>query len=156
MTSTRVLALVYITSLTLVACDDDDDDTELDVTPVQDAGVDVVGTDGLPGTCDPVLQNCPAGQQCVGGCNVAGVMAKVFTCAVPAPGAIATHGQPCGIGCAAGNDCFVVPAEGGGTRAVCRRYCNTDTDCPIGSTCVAEGLICTPGDPNPIGRVCSL
>jgi hypothetical protein len=113
------------------------------------------GADAWPGTCDPVAQNCPAGQQCTGGCNVPGVMSKMFTCALPTAGASATNGQDCGAGCARGHDCYTVPAAGGGTRSVCRKYCNGDGDCP-GSHCVAEGLICAPGDPTPIGRLCAL
>jgi hypothetical protein len=113
------------------------------------------GADAWPGTCDPVQQNCPSGQQCTGGCNVTGVMAKVFTCAMPAAGAVATNGQDCGAGCARGHDCYTIPNADGGTRSVCRKYCNTDSDCP-GTRCVAEGLVCTAGDTNPIGRLCAL
>lgn len=143
----------------LSGCDDDDDEPSLgvllDAAPIA-PGIDA-GVSGppWPGTCDPVQQNCPAGQQCTGGCQVAGVMAKVFTCAVPGPSATATNGQDCGAGCAPGNDCYTVPAAGGGTRSVCRKYCNTNADCPSG-TCVAEGLVCTAGDTAPIGRLCSL
>jgi hypothetical protein len=113
------------------------------------------GDAGWPGTCDPVQQNCPTGQQCTGGCNVAGVTAKVFTCAMPAAGATATNGQACGPGCAPGHDCYVVPGGDGGTRSVCRKYCNADSDCP-GTRCVGEGLVCTTGDPAPIGKLCAL
>jgi hypothetical protein len=116
-----------------------------------DAGV---SADRWPGTCDPVAQDCPAGQQCTGGCNVQGVMSKVFTCAVPAAGAVATNGQDCGNGCARGHDCYTVATDGG-TRSVCRKYCNSDTECPSGR-CVAEGLVCNAGDMNPIGRLCGL
>jgi hypothetical protein len=109
-----------------------------------------------PGTCDPVLQNCPAGQQCTGGCNVSGVMTKAFTCAVPAAGATATQGQDCGAGCARGHDCYVVPAPDGGMRSICRKYCNVDADCPPGGRCGQEGLVCTAGDSAPIGRLCTI
>jgi hypothetical protein len=119
---------------------------------VLDAGVVEAG--GSTGTCDPVRQDCPAGQQCVSGCNVVGVMAKVFTCAVPAAGATATNGQACALGCVRGLDCFAVPAPEGGTRNICRQYCNTDADCP-GTACVDEGVVCTAGDTAPIGRVCA-
>jgi hypothetical protein len=150
----RRLAAASVLALALVACGDDDGEP---ILPVNDAGADVrPGGDAMvwPGTCDPVRQNCPAGQQCVGGCNVVGVMAKAFTCATPRPGAGATNGQPCGEGCAPGHDCYVVPAGDGGTRSICRRYCNGDADCPGGS-CGAEGLVCAANDPAPVGRLCS-
>jgi hypothetical protein len=148
--SKSITALVLL--LSFAGCGDDEG-TSLSTRDgsVADGG----GPGAVPGTCDPVLQNCPAGQQCTGGCNVQGVMAKVFTCAVPAAGATNTNGQDCGVGCAAGHDCFTVPDGNGGTRSVCRKYCNVDSDCPT-SSCVAEGLICTAGDPAPIGRVCAL
>ena len=81
-------------------------------------------------------------------------MAKVFTCAVPSASATATHGQDCGAGCARGHDCFAVPTDGG-TRNVCRKYCNENAECPTG-VCAAEGVVCTAGDSDPIGRVCAL
>jgi hypothetical protein len=148
-----------------VGCGDDDGDQPAPPNParddggvadasVPDAGADAPGAVVWPGICDPVRQDCPAGQQCTGGCDVAGVMAKVFTCAVPNPGASATHGQDCGLGCAPGHDCFIVDGDGG-TRAVCRKYCNTSADCP-NTACVEEGLICTAGDVTPIGRLCAL
>jgi hypothetical protein len=82
-------------------------------------------------------------------------MAKQFTCAVPPAGATATHGQDCGAGCAPGHDCYTVQDAGGETRTVCRKYCNTNADCPEGS-CADEGLVCDPSDATPIGRLCTL
>jgi hypothetical protein len=144
----RLAALLSIPYLSSVACSDDDDE----VAP----GIDVTdaAAGGWPGTCDPVRQDCPAGQQCTGGCNVVGVMAKVFTCAVPSSDATATHGQDCGAGCAPGHDCYLIAAPDGGTRSVCRKYCNVDADCP--TTCGADGLVCSAADMNPIGRLCAL
>jgi hypothetical protein len=151
---TRAAVLLCLPLLTLAACGDDDDDNDTNVAVDRDAGVDgPVHT--WPGNCDPVRSDCPAGQQCTGACDVAGVMAKAFACAIPAPGSTATHGQPCGNGCAPGHDCYTVSSPDGGTRSVCRKYCNTNADCP-GVPCASEGLICTAGDPNPIGRVCGL
>jgi hypothetical protein len=166
MTSLRA-ALVLVAFAVAAGCNDGNDTGSFRFTP--DGGAALDGSadqaaspadlgasgDAWPGTCDPVLQNCPAGQQCTGGCNVMGVMAKVFTCAVPVAGANATNGQDCGAGCARGHDCYVVPAGDGGTRSVCRKYCNVDADCPS-NRCVAEGLVCTAGDTNPIGRLCAL
>jgi hypothetical protein len=155
MKPTRAAPLVVMLTL-LAACGDDDN--SLPVIPdgsALDGAADTTPTGGWPGTCDPVQQNCPAGQQCIGGCNVVGVMAKVFTCATPAAGATATNGQDCGAGCAAGHDCYVVPTAEGGTRSVCRKYCNVDADC-AGAACVAEGLVCSSGDTAPIGRLCAL
>lgn len=136
----RIAALFAAAYLSGIACSDDDDP----VSP---------GTDVTAG-CDPVRQDCPAGQQCTGGCNVVGVMAKLFTCAVPNAAATATHGQDCGAGCARGHDCFIVSAPTGGTRSVCRKYCNVDADCP--TTCGGDGLVCSSGDTSPIGRLCEL
>ena len=116
---------------------------------------DAGSADAWPGTCDPVRQDCPQGQQCVGGCDVTGVMAKVFTCALPASDARATHGQACATGCAPGHDCFTVTSTDGGTRTLCRKYCNQDSDCST-TRCAPEGLVCTAADPAPIGRVCAL
>ena len=118
----RIAALVAIPYLSSVACGDDDDDVLPGIDVTWDAAQPDAAADGAwPGTCDPVRQDCPAGQQCTGGCNVVGVMAKVFTCAVPSRDATATHGQDCGAGCARGHDCFLVPAAAGGTRSVCRK-----------------------------------
>jgi hypothetical protein len=160
MSNLRSAAFLGLGLLLFATCDDDDDDElpplgvlDAGTVGVLDAGV-VVDAGGPTGTCDPVRQDCPAGQQCISGCNVMGVMAKVFTCAVPAAGATQTHGQACGLGCARGLDCFAVPAPNGGTRNVCRQYCNTDADCP-GTACVDEGVVCTAGDTAPIGRVCA-
>jgi hypothetical protein len=122
---------------------------------VGDGGASAGRDAAWPGTCDPVLQNCAAGQQCVEGCHASGVMTKVFTCAVRRPDALATNGQDCGVGCAAGHDCYMVPNGDGGLRSVCRKYCNSNADCP-NNRCVNEGLVCTPGDPAPIGRFCAL
>jgi hypothetical protein len=148
------LALLLV-SVTTLACGDDSNETAFNQQPPADGGADAVGnTDAAQGTCDPVAQNCPSGQQCVGGCNVAGVMAQLFTCAVPSPGATGTNGQDCGVGCAPGHDCYTVGDGDGGTRSVCRKYCNTNADCP-NNACVDEGLICSAGQV-PIGRLCAL
>jgi hypothetical protein len=146
LTLRRLSLLAVLPVLVLLGCGDDNE------TPAQarvDGGLDA---SAFP-TCDPVRQNCPAGQQCTGGCNVAGVMALVFTCAVPNPGATNTNGQDCGLGCAPGHDCFTVPAAGGGTRNVCRKYCNSNADCP-NNNCTNEGLVCSASQ-SPIGRVCA-
>jgi hypothetical protein len=144
------LALVLLGLVFLPRCDDDNDNNQaFGRFPTADGAADA-GT----GTCDPEAQTCPAGQQCVGGCNVSGVMAQVFTCAVPSPGATATNGQACGAGCAPGHDCYTVTGGDAGTRSVCRKYCNTNADCPNNS-CVDEGLVCTTGQA-PIGRLCAL
>jgi hypothetical protein len=156
----RACIVVSVTwSLAVFGCGDDEEPPS--VSTVRDGGSTTVAPDaapadaGWPGTCDPVRQDCPPGQQCTGGCAVTGVTAKQFTCAVPAPGATATHGQDCGVGCAPGHDCYVVQAVDGGTRSVCRKYCNTNADCSNG-TCAAEGLVCVTGDTSPIGRLCTL
>ena len=153
--SLRIAALFAIPYLSSVACGDDDDEVVPGIDVRRDAAQPDAATDGAwPGTCDPVRQDCPAGQQCTGGCNVVGVMAKVFTCAIPNRDATATHGQDCGAGCARGHDCFLVPAPAGATRSVCRKYCNVDADCP--TSCGADGLVCSASDMSPIGRLCAL
>jgi hypothetical protein len=146
------LALVLVSWTALARCgDDSNDQTDFGRQPPADGGADASSSS----TCDPVAQTCPSGQQCVGGCNVAGVMAQLFTCAVPSPGATARDGQDCGAGCAPGHDCFTVSGADGGTRSVCRKYCNTNADCPNNRACTDEGLICSAGQP-PIGRLCAL
>jgi hypothetical protein len=152
MKNATAAALLLLSFTVVLGCGDDNAPTELGMI---DAGQGDASGRRWPGTCDPVLQDCPAGQQCTGGCNVADVMAKVFTCAVPSEGAVATHGQVCAAGCARGHDCFVVYGPKGARGSVCRKYCNTDADCP-GTACVAEGVVCTRDDPAPIGRVCAL
>jgi hypothetical protein len=148
MRSSRAIILLVVSLTIATGCGDDDDSPAV----TADGGA---SAQTWPGTCDPVLQNCPVGQQCTGGCNVTGVMAKVFTCAIPNPAATATNGQDCGLGCARGHDCYTVADADGITRNVCRKYCNVDADCPTGS-CLAEGLVCTAGDLQPIGRICAL
>jgi hypothetical protein len=140
------VAFIFMSIMALAGCGDDSD--EQPALGRLDGGVDAVAS-----SCDPVVQNCPAGQQCVGGCGVVGVMAQVFVCAVPSPGATATNGQDCGAGCAPGHDCFTV-TDAGGTRNLCRKYCNSDADCPNGS-CTTVGLVCTETE-TPIGRLCAL
>ncbi len=152
--SPRVIASLLAASVLLVlafGCGDDDDNHDQVAVDRSDGGQ----AGPWPGTCDPVSGGCPNTQQCTGACDLPGVMSKSFACAVPAANATATHGQPCGAGCAAGHDCFTVTDANGGVTSVCRKYCNTDRDCP-GVTCLAEGLICTAGDPSPIGRLCAL
>jgi hypothetical protein len=144
------LALLLVSLTALARCgDDSNDQTAFGRQPPPDAA-----GDASPGSCDPVAQTCPAGQQCVGGCNVVSVMAQLFTCAVPAPGATASNGQDCGAGCALGHDCFTMTGTDGGTRNVCRKYCNTNAVCP-NNACTDEGLICS-AEQTPIGRLCAL
>jgi hypothetical protein len=145
-----LFAMAFSSSL---ACSDDNDDIVPGID-VHDAAPPGAAGGAWPGTCDPVRQDCPAGQQCTGGCNVMGVMAKVFTCAVPSADATATHGEDCGAGCAPGHDCYLVRTSTGETRSVCRKYCNVDADCP--TTCGVDGLVCSADDMSPIGRLCAL
>src|SRR4051794_1185934 len=100
------VAFVLVSMTAFAGCGDDNSNE-------QSFGRQDGGVDASSGGCDPVGQNCPSGQQCVGGCGVMGVMAQVFTCAVPNAGATATNGQECGAGCAPGHDCYVVAGDGG-------------------------------------------
>lgn len=121
-----------------------------------DAGKDGGGAEGLPfdryvpdwpGSCDPALQDCSGGQECVLDCA-----AKAFGCQAPSTGTDKS-GASCTVGsCEKGLTCVRTSAMG--TAAVCRKWCRLDSDCPPGKTCTTLGITCNPGD-SALGWLCT-
>lgn len=118
-----------------------------DVAPPDAPAVDV-GAEAAPpkwpGTCDPVAQNCPTGDECDIDCS----KGLLFQCLKEGTG---KPGDRCAKTlCVRGSTCTGASAA----TAVCRKFCSSDADCPAGKACdVDDGIICMMGGMS-IGYLC--
>lgn len=107
-------------------------------------------------SCDPAMQNCPMmTQRCFFKCPEA-----IYMCA-PEPWGGRKHGEECMSReeCEKSANCFKMMAAGadGGERRVCRRYCNSNSDCPMGKACGESYPVCMMGGMMPgTTRICEL
>ena len=119
--------------------------TGTDAGPDGDAAADAAA----PGSCDPALQDCPAGSKCDFGCQ--GTMTTVACRVDNGPGAL---GSACSAAmpCTRGTGCLTSPDAG----STCLKYCAGDGDCGTGQRChnVSVSVACGGSSPPLLLHVC--
>jgi len=97
-----------------------------------DAGTDAPASEtsaDVPATgCDPVAQDCAAGQKCDFGCQGS---AAALSCMAGADGGAIGSTCTTATPCARGGACLTAPDAG----SLCRKYCAGDGDCATGERC---------------------
>jgi hypothetical protein len=98
-------------------------------------------------SCDPLLQDCPAGQACYG-------INDVFTCVPDASGEMGTFGDPCEYINVCDPGLFCANAEAvpncNGSLGCCSEFCDLDDAAGDGQCSgAAGGQVCVPWSDNP-------
>jgi hypothetical protein len=128
-------ALAFAAVATLMTACGGTGASRTDAAPGADAPAETAGT-----ACDPAAQNCGAGQKCDFGCQ--GAMAVVACWPATDGGVVGTTCTTVAT-CSAGTACIAISTAG----TVCRKYCDTDGDCPTGERCHNDTVTVSCGTP---------